>query len=185
VIHPAAVEGPRCTSSRDNAKAGQEVILTCAGFEPEEELILYWSESRESTKIDNVVVDEDGAGELTFLAPETPAGRYLMIVQSSVTRTTATVPIDINQALYIVPKSGDPGDVVNADLSGFEPGESVTLTWYENETNPRPLRVVTVGEDGSLTTTFRAPASSEGAHTITAVGAGGLKASAIFEIEPK
>jgi hypothetical protein len=57
------------------------------------------------------------------------------------------------------------------------------LNWYVDGVETRVLRVVTVGEDGSLTTTFRAPSSPAGAHAITAVGISGTKAEAQFEIE--
>jgi uncharacterized protein YkwD len=177
------VAGIFCMANRESAKASQEVKLTCLGFTPDEEVILYWNEPREANKLDSFTAGKEGAGAFSFLAPETPTGRYTLIIQGVTTLTTASVPLQIIPGLLVSPRSGDPGDVVTADLTGFKSGESVTLTWYENATTPRVLRTVAVGEDGSITTTFRASSSPKGQHTVQAVGFSGTKATATFEIK--
>lgn len=177
------VIGPTCDANRDGAKAAQEVIVTCINFPAGEEIVLYWDEPRASAKIDSFTADDDGTGEVTFLAPETPSGRYLLILRSTETRVTDTVGLEVRPGLFVVPKSGDAGDVVTADLTGFQPGEAVVVVWYDDEETTRSLRSVTVGEDGSATITFRAPRADAGEHTIEATGITGARATTTFEIE--
>lgn len=179
----ATPTGPFCDADRDGAKAAQEVVVTCANFPADEEVVLYWDDPRESAEIERFSTDEDGNGEVTFLAPETPSGRYLLIARSIESRVTDTVPFVIRPGLFVVPKSGDAGDVVSADLTGFQPGEAVTVTWYDDEDSTRVLRMVTVGEDGSTTLTFRAPRADAGTYTIEASGITGTRATVTFEIE--
>lgn len=184
-VSATPADGVECTPSRDAAKAGQEVKLECTGFTPDEEVTAYWNEQRESTIVGRASADNRGKVEITFPAPEIPTGHYAVLVAGSERETTHSIPFRILPALYVVPTSGDPGDVITADLTGFQPGEEVTLTWHGDRQTTRELRVVTVGEDGSLTTTFRAPADSAGQHTVTATGVSGLKASDQFEIESR
>jgi hypothetical protein len=175
--------GPTCDADRDGAKAGQEVVVTCVNFPADEEIVLYWDEPRSSAEIDRFTAEEDGTGKVTFLAPETPGGRYLLILRSAEMRVTDTVPFVIRAGLFVVPRSGDAGDVISADLTGFQPGEAVTVTWFDDEDSTRVLRSMTVGEDGSTTLTFRAPRADAGAYTIEATGITGTRATATFEIE--
>jgi hypothetical protein len=177
------VEGATCSSDRENARAADRVVVSCTGFQAGEELALYWDQSREENLFTSGEAADDGTAELSLLAPETPAGPYVVIVRGDETLSTATVTLEIRPGLFVLPESGDPGDVITADLTGFQPGEAVTLNWYVDDTETRVLRVVTVGEDGSLTTTFRAPASPAGPHAVSAVGISGGRADATFTIE--
>jgi hypothetical protein len=177
------IDGPTCDANRNGAKAAQEVVVSCVNFPAGEEVALYWDEPRESAEVDRFTIGDDGAGEITFLAPEVPSGRYLLILRSTETHVTDTVSLEIRPGLFIVPRSGDAGDVVTADLTGFKPGEAVTVVWYDDETTTRNLRSVTVGEDGSVTMTFRAPRADAGEYTIEATGITGTRATATFAIE--
>lgn len=175
--------GVACASNREGAKASQDVVLTCAGFTSGDTATIYWDQPREAAKLGTAEVDEKGTLTFTFLALEVPAGRYTIFIQSQKTSLIATVPFEIRPGIFIVPKSGDPGDVISADLTGFQPSEAVEISWYDTATTTRVLRRITVGEDGSATTTFRAPSSSVGEHTLQATGLAGGKASATFELK--
>jgi uncharacterized protein YkwD len=172
-----------CASSRDTARASLEVIITCAGFDAGEEIELYFDQARASSLLASIEADATGTVEYTFLVPEIPADRFLIIAKSIETGLTATVGLDIRPGLLISPRSGDPGDVIGADLTGFQPGETVTIFWNDESLTSREVRRVDVGEDGSVTTTFRAPGSTSGSHTIEAIGVGGGSATATFVIE--
>jgi len=182
-LSAAPVGGAACSADRENARAADRVVIRCTGFQTGEELALYWDQPREENLFTSGKAADDDTGELAFLAPETPAGPYVVIVRGEATLSTASVTLEIRPGLFVLPESGDPGDVITADLTGFQPGEAVTLNWYVDETETRVLRVVSVGEDGSLTTTFRAPASPAGPHAVSAVGIRGGRADATFAIE--
>ncbi len=173
-----------CASDRDAARAAQEMIMSCAGFEPNEEVDLFFDNLRPTALLETITADGEGQIEYTFLVPEMPASRVRLIARSVDTGLTATVGLDIRPGILISPRSGDPGDVIGADLTGFQPGEVVTIFWNDESLTSREVRQVNVGEDGSATTTFRAPASTAGSHTIEAVGLAGGKASASFTIDP-
>lgn len=177
-------ETAACASDRDAARAAQEVVMSCAGFKPDEEVDLFFDNLRPSALLETVAADDEGQIEYTFLVPEMPASRVRLIARSVDTGLTATVGLDIRPGILISPRSGDPGDVIGADLTGFQPGETVTIFWNDESLTSREVRQVNVGEDGSATTTFRAPASTAGSHTIEAVGLAGGKASASFTINP-
>ncbi len=183
VAETTAVGGVACATDRDVARAGQDVVVICAGFEPNEEVEVYWDQPLESAQQDSGSTDAGGSAEFVFPALEVPSRRYIIIVRSVKTRQTATTPIEIRPGLFLVPRSGDPGDVISADLTGFQPGEAVTIVWFDDDTTTKVLRQITVGEDGSWTTTFRAPTSATGMHVIEATGLGGGKATANYEIE--
>jgi hypothetical protein len=180
---PTVVEGVACASDREVARAGQEIIVTCAGFEPNEVVEIYWDQPLASSKLGTEISDENGSVALVINALEVPSRRYILIVRSVTTRLTATTPIEMRPGLFLVPRSGDPGDVISADLTGFQPGEAVTILWFDDATTSRVVRQITVGEDGSWTTTFRAPTSAPGEHMLEANGISGGKATANFEIE--
>lgn len=187
MISPDSAASPvakvSCTANVTSVRAADRVKVACAGFDPSEGLALYWDQPRDENLFTRGDADADGAGELSFLVPEAPAGPYVVIVRGDETRATATLTLEVRPGLFLLPETGDPGDVVTADLTGFQPGEAVTLNWNVDDTETRVLRVVTVGEDGSLTTTFRAPASPAGPHEVSAVGISGGRAAATFAIE--
>lgn len=177
------VSGAVCMSSRETTTAGQDVVITCSGFAPNETVDIFFGQTRESDRIGSFIADANGAGAATFLAPEIPGGIFVIIARGQTTAFEASAPIELKPAIYVTPKSGDPGDVITADLTGFQANEAVTITWYDTATSVRLLRRVTVGEDGSLTTTFRAPGSAPGEHTVEAVGLNGASATTTFEIK--
>jgi uncharacterized protein YkwD len=183
VAGASPVSGAHCSSSRASAKAGQDVVLTCTGFNPGEVVNVYFQQTTESARLGSFTAGSTGAGSLTFLAPEIPAGTFVVIARGASSFLLATTPLELHPAIFLTPKEGDPGDVISADLTGFQAGEAVTITWYDTTTSVRLLRRVTVGEDGSLTTTFRAPGSTAGIHTIEAVGLNSASATATFDLK--
>jgi hypothetical protein len=159
------------------------VVITCAGFAPGEVVDIFFDRTRPSDRVGTFTADASGAGTVTFLAPEIPSGMFAVIARGQSSALSISVPLEIRPAIYVTPKSGDPGDVITADLTGFQGNDTVTISWFDTATSVRLLRQVAAGEDGSLTTTFRAPGSTPGTHTIAATGLDGASATTTFDIK--
>jgi hypothetical protein len=158
------------------------VVVTCAGFQAAETVDVYWNQLRDSAIVAAFSADGSGKGMASFLAPEIPSGDYAIIIRGRTSARALTVPLEIRAAIFLTPREGDPGDVIDADLTGFQPGETVSIVFVEAEDVSRVLRRVTAGEDGSVTTTFRAPTADTGSYDIEASGQSGATASASFEV---
>lgn len=157
-------------------------MVTCAGFQAVETVDLYWAAIRPAAIVATFTADGSGKGMASFLAPEIPSGDYAIIIRGKTSERAVTVPLEIRAAIFLTPREGDPGDVIDADLTGFQPGETVSIVFIESETSSRVLRRVTAGEDGSLTTTFRAPTAAPGEYEIEATGPSGATSRATFEV---
>jgi uncharacterized protein YkwD len=168
-----------CAASQVTARAGQEIVVACAGFGGGEQVELAWydrpPEAAQATST--------GGVRFTVAGLEAPAGSYRIFVHGADDARSFSLPVEMRPGVLLTPRTGDPGDAVSADLTGYQPGEAISLLWYDDATTSLEVRAVIAGEDGSVTTTFRAPAAGAGEHKIEAIGSDGTKASASFEIQ--
>ncbi len=107
------------------------------------------------------------SGYVTFTVPETVGTSHGVEVQNPTGTQVLSTTFLVMPSITIDPISGTSGTTVSVSGKGFAASESSILVTYDS-TNVKTD--ITAGSLGSWSTTFAAPASAKGSHSVDASG---------------
>ncbi len=137
-----------------------------------------------SVALCSTLTNATGYFSCTFTVPAAVEGAHTVTATDPLPSTaTATYTVDSN--LVLTPSSGLVGSTTTASGTGFAGTSSIDLVWDVPATTLTCTSgTLLTSSVGSFTCAFTIPASSIGAHTVTATDASHNSASAIFTVGP-
>ncbi|NHI16198.1 choice-of-anchor G family protein [Microbacterium excoecariae] len=113
----------------DTVDQGGSTTITGSGFEPDETVTI----TVDGVEVGTATVQDDGTFEFVYDVPEdAEPGTFDVVATGDVSNTPATDELTIEQvwdtALTLTPSTVEQGEGTIVSGSGFEPGETVTLT---------------------------------------------------------
>lgn len=190
---PQNGDDARISISPDTAPAGTQIEVEGSGFRPNERVGVYW-DSTYSTPLTTVTANGSGAFTATIEAQEDDEGRHLVAAKGltsgwkasrSYTLEDAPTPdpTEDNSRISIAPTGGPAGTTINVSGTGFQPGESVKISW--DSSYAAALETVRANNDGAISATIEAQSGAQGRHLVVAKGlTSGWKASRSFTLGP-
>lgn len=143
---------------------GDDVTTDGAGWLPDTEVVLTYTDANGDVLGTPVTVQTDDAGELTdtFTVPAgTPPGTLTITgVGSDGATATDSVQIGTAPTLVAAPEEISAGDTVTVMSGGWSPATDVTITYTDAEGTPIDSRDITTDDEGNLTDTFTLPAGT-------------------------
>jgi large repetitive protein len=158
-------------------QAGSQVTLSGAGFDPFETVEF----SFDGTAVGSCVTDATGGcpNYVVMTVPPLPAGSY-SVTAVDTSGFNATGVIRVVPSISLSSSTGPDGSPLTATPSGFEPGETVTLSY-----DSLGVASCITASDGACSITFVVPRNGSGNNTLTATGTtSGLEATATFLSAP-
>lgn len=165
-------------------KANMSVDLTGAGFTASETVRVYWG--TQTGQLEGTSTTDD-TGNLSFIfttPPNLVPGSYPITVVRSHEQ-----PSIVSTAFKLIPVTltSTPGihigQRVKAAVTGFLPGEGVTISWNAN--GGSQLAYGLTDRNGAFQTEFYPPSAPPGTYTLTALGdTSGLQATSKLSIGP-
>ena len=163
---------PSITLERTSGKMGEKVNITGAGFDPSRTMVVRLG----TIQVKSTTTDETGSFKAEFTVPQMDIGSYNL--NASDGAYTASVPFAITTSFNISPTTGYVGSTINVKGSGFD--GMVTIKYDDNT-----VATATANPDSSFSTTFIAPISIHGFHTVTVSdGSSSLKTTYSMESLP-
>lgn len=170
---------PSMVLSRTNGPVGVIVRVTLKGWGVSENVTLNWHDGDTVTPLlaGPVTVSARGLAQVNVVVPETYNGaHFISATGEGATPTTKQSTFNVAASLSLSPATGPAGTTVTVTLKGFGQtttgaGESVQLRFFTTASSTSFLKNVTVGANGSATTTVVIPASSVANHKIQGTGA--------------
>jgi hypothetical protein len=154
--------GPHCEGTRAQASSADLVGITCSGFEAGETLSINWDSFTDREPI-NVTATWNGlAATIVSIPPGIAGGANAL----SVNRVSNDVKVYVH--VFVEPEMIVTGNQIN--LSGFDPGEPIALTWELGETGETQLGQLKADQSGSVSKTLNLPVLPQGTYRITAIG---------------
>ena len=133
---------------------GEQIIVTGTGFDNGRTVNLRLGTIQASS----TTTDDDGSFSDKFYVPQMEVGKYNLIANDGT--NTASVNFEITTSFDISPASGNVGSMVTVKGGGYS---GLVTILYDNFT----VATVVASAEGPFSTTFTAPASSHGVHTVT------------------
>lgn len=169
-----------------NGPNGTSVTVTGQGYNPGEQVQIYWDSTGSSgTLLKTVTADSLGAISTTITTPNATAGGHL-IVGKGVTSghkpsRTFTVTATVSPSINITTTSGPVGTTVPITGQGYAPGETVDIRW--DRSSGTVLKTVTASSSGTFSTSATVPEAGAGKHLFVGVGrTSGAKPSRSFTV---
>jgi hypothetical protein len=174
---------PNCSLNRTHGKVGSSLTITCAHFEPNETVDVYW-DSTKTTPKKSFVVSSTGSGHGTFSVPTSRNGTHRVIAKGRTSKTLDVVNYSIVPNITFTPASGEEGSKTTVRLTGFGAGEQINIKWYNlAKTATVTLKTGLIASStGAKTFTLTIPRTPAGAHKVRATGNTGNFAAAYFTV---
>ena len=161
-------------------KPAQAASATLRGYAAGESVELRWYDTPTSyTVIGNAVASALGSATIAFIAPQGANGAHTVEAAGS-TGNVASATFTVQPNLVLTPTTGPAGTTTSLTLSGYRPGEVVTVRWYDTATSPVQVTTVIPAADGSAQVSINTPEGVNGFHKIDAVSSTGLNAYVNF-----
>jgi hypothetical protein len=156
---------------------GSTVKATSTGFSANGTATYYW----DSTSNPAVTTVNTGTGSFTtkLTVPPLVNGTHHLLVKDALTGIVTSTAFTVKAKVVPSPTSGHAGSSVQATVTGFPAGQTVTLRW--NSSSGTVLTTTTTDATGSATKSFTVPSTATGTYKVFAVD-GGLTASATFTV---
>ncbi|MGH2411949.1 MAG: hypothetical protein ACRDGS_16530, partial [Chloroflexota bacterium] len=152
----AQVHAATLTVAPTSTKPDQTVVATGSHFQPGEPVTLDLVSLSSSVRVGNATANSSGgftSGKLTIPA-NTPEGTATLVATGSTSHLSATAQLAIGvRAASLVPSTGTvtAGKTLNLTVSGFIPGESVTVVISGTHLPALTLATYLAGSNGSFT----------------------------------
>ncbi|MEA3442030.1 MAG: Ig-like domain-containing protein [Chloroflexota bacterium] len=168
---------PGISVSKSSGSVSDIVTVKGSGFDEEEEdvKITYDDEVVKQTE-----ADENGNWETSFEVPASTKGNHKIDAYGSSTSATtiSDKEFTVSPKVTLTPTSGDVGTSLSGSGTGFAGSKSVTVKYDATQ-----VATATSNSKGSFSTSFSAPKSKHGEHTVTVTDASGNTASMKFVME--
>jgi hypothetical protein len=174
------IAGPLAKIQPMSGPVGSQISMEGYGFRTSEDgITITWDNVILAC---NFIAGTDGVLDITFTVPPATEGHHVVGLFGSDFTPKGTIP---NMDFYVAPNielqpsSGNKGTKVNVDGTGFNTDETVTLSYGETSLDID----ATADANGSFSTSFMPPQSSDKENKVTAIGTDGNSAEAIFVID--
>ncbi|MGH2548241.1 MAG: hypothetical protein ACRDHN_02570, partial [Thermomicrobiales bacterium] len=165
---------------------GTTVTVTGQGYNPNEQVQVYWDSTGSSgTLLKTVTATSLGTFSTTIITPTATAGGHLIVGKGATSghkpSRTFTVTAAAAPSITITITTGPGGTVVPITGQGFRAGETVDIRW--DKSTGIVLKTVTASSSGTFSTTVSVPDASDGKHLFVGVGrTSGAKPSRSFTV---
>jgi hypothetical protein len=158
---------PSISISSDNGTVGTSISVTGKGFAASEASIKVIYDSSDVKT--GITADSNGSWSTSFTAPASHAGTHTIDASGSTTAATSVgdESFTIEPAIAISPLSGGVGCTITATGSGFADAETGIKVTFDGTTMTTGG---TADSNGAWSTTFNAPSTYSGSHTVDASG---------------
>ncbi len=170
---------PSITLASATGYVGDSVAVTGSGFAPSTTVNFYLSGS--TTAFAHLNSSSTGTVSGTITIPPAKQGVLSITANDSGTPGTAPVNFTINPKITLSTDNPGVGDSITVTGSGFYEG----IIQISVDSGTAANAGVSVGSNGSFSTTFTIPALTRGIHTLTANDAWNKSAQATFDIAQK
>jgi hypothetical protein len=157
--------GPSLALSSSSGAPGSSVTANGAGFRPGETVDVSFN----GQPVGQPTVNTGGTFSLSFSVPNVAPGDYGVLAKGQASGSTATSSFTVNLgagSLSFTPAQAAPGASLTVAATGFQPGESVQLTF-----NGANLGTATADTSGAANFTFAVPSNvAAGQYGVTAAG---------------
>ena len=164
-----------------SAYVGDSIIVRGGAFAPGERHIKVTFDG--TIIADGITADGNGSWETSFVLLSSSYGPHTIDAYGDVTKVIDVEDAILTTKAKIVLNAGDVsvGSSIGISGSGFNNNEILTV----NFDGTTVLTGVGTDGNGNFLTTFIAPSSQAGGHTVTVTDAAGVSASATFTMESK
>jgi hypothetical protein len=171
---PTGTPVPSLSLNPQQGPAGTAVQATGSNFLPGDVVQLLFN----GVQVDSENANTTGTVNFNFTVPSLAQAQY-PVVATGRTQGSATVTFNLSgNVLTLSSQQGTPGSSLTATGRGFQPGETVILTF-----NGTQVGSPTADTTGSFTQTFTVPTLAAGQYQVQAKGqSSGNSASATFTI---
>jgi len=149
----------------DQGPTGTKVTISGTGFRDDHDITITFDEEEVDTSPSAITSDENGSFTASFYVPtclnRTPE------VRASDGRYTADAEFTILASITLSPDSGSYGDTVTITGTGFRSNRVITMTFDDDGLITSPVSVRS-DNTGCFEAEFEVPASTHGAHTVSA-----------------
>jgi hypothetical protein len=150
--------------STNKANAGASVTANGSGFRPSETVDVTFN----GQAVGEPTVNGQGTFSLSFAVPDVAPGDYGVAATGRASNTKASTTFTVAQGaatLEFSVKQAAAGDQIQMMVSGFQPGETVSVTF-----NGPVVATATADTTGAATIPFTIPQLAPGTYTATATG---------------
>ena len=172
---------PGVSSTPSSGIVGSAATVNGTNFKSGESVKVYW-DSTSSTPLSTTTANSSCAISAGLTVPVALNGAHTLIAVGQTSGQRGSATFTVLAAEKLSPTSGPTGTSVSATLNGFKATQPVTL--HLDSTSGTVLGTVTTSTTGVATKSFTMPATTNGAHTVFAVGSGSPTATATFTVIP-
>lgn len=166
----------------DEGHVGRNVQVTGKGFEEWSYVTIYYDNQMVTTDPALIRTGHHGYFTASFTVPESTVGEHrVMAVDGKGNEGAAT--FEVVPKISISRDSGVVGTEVRVEGTGFKGWDYVTI-YYDNQRVTTTPASVRTNHYGSFTATFTVPESEAAEHTVKAVDAVNIWATAAFHVSP-
>jgi len=148
--------------SANSGVAGTQVTVGGIGFRGSQSITVTF----DNTSVATTTSDASGNFNISFQVPDRGSGTYVVKVSDGSTTKEFNFEIMLSASITPATSTAAPGSVgtqITINGVGFTAGRTVNVTYDGNQ-----VATAIVAADGTFITTFEAPASAGGPHTIVA-----------------
>jgi len=151
------------TMSISSGVPGDQVTASGSGFKPAENVDVSFN----GASVGTAPVGADGSFSLSFKVPNQAPGQYAVVAkQASGANATSSFTVNPGKsALTFSVAQAAPGTSLTVTSGGFQPGETVVLTFNSVEVGS-----ATVDTTGAMSVTFVVPTVGAGQYEVMAMG---------------
>ncbi len=169
---------PEITVGEESGEAGTRIPLEGTGFGRRVTVEIYFDGDLVETETTN----RDGSFSTTFEVPDEAAGTYDLTAEDEDNNEAEAVEFEIEAEEIVTsaalnPMTGNIGTDLTVSGTGFTAGGQVTVRYDDTQ-----VATVTADSQGIFSSTFKAPDSKSGAHTVT-VSDGTISQQLTFTME--
>jgi hypothetical protein len=174
---------PSLALAPSSGPVGTTVTATASGFDPNAAVEVSYGPAIPPFSGGSCDTDASGSCVVTFVVrPDGPAGSRTVTADqpSNGLEATSVFSETSGGGVILDPASGSPGENIDAELGGFDSGETVDVDFASS-----PAASCVVGPNGVCDAVVKVPNGPAGAYAVTALGqTSGLQASATFSLVP-
>jgi hypothetical protein len=160
---PAPVPAASLTMSQSSGVPGDQVTATGSGFKATENVDV----TMNGASVGSAPAGADGTFNLSFKVPNQAPGQYAVVAKqaSGASATTSFTVSPGKSALTFSVAQAAPGTSLTVTSGGFQPGETVTLSFNSVEVGS-----ATADTSGAMSVTFVVPTVDAGQYEVMAMG---------------
>jgi len=144
-----------------SGEVGDKITISGTGFKGSDDIAITLGGNAVTTSPAGFDTDEYGSFSATFTVPDLDPAAYVVEASDGTNEESANFTILVSLSMSISPTAGNVGTRVTITGAGFAANGTATVKYDDSV-----VGTVLVASDKSVSTTFDAPASSGGVHTI-------------------